>query len=57
MKMFIKKYLGIYLNAAIDQLKADMINYVTTIAATGRQLKQSVKVFHSFALYLLLHSS
>ena len=28
--------------------------FSSTIAETGKQLKQSVKVFHSFILYLLL---
>ena len=31
--------------------------FSSTIAATGKQLKQSVKVFHSFILYLLLPAS
>ena len=31
--------------------------FSSTMAATGRQLKQSVKVFHNLMLYLLLHSS
>ena len=31
--------------------------FSSMIAAIGRQLKQSVKVFQSLMLYLLLHSS
>merc|ERR1719150_3525679 len=31
--------------------------FSSTIAAMGRQLKQSVKVFHNLILYRLLHSS
>ena len=31
--------------------------FSSMIAAMGKQLKQSVKVFHSLMLYLLLHSS
>jgi len=31
--------------------------FSSIIAAIGKQLKQSVKVFHSLILYLLLHSS
>ena len=31
--------------------------FSSMIAAIGKQLKQSVKVFHSLMLYLLLHSS
>merc|ERR1712012_843121 len=31
--------------------------FSSTMAATGRQLKQSVKVFHNLMLYLRLHSS
>jgi hypothetical protein len=31
--------------------------FSSMIAAIGRQLKQSVKVFHSLMLYLRLHSS
>ena len=31
--------------------------FSSIIAAIGRQLKQSVKVFHNLMLYLLLHSS
>ena len=35
-----------------------MVNiFSSMIAAMGKQLKQSVKVFHSLILYLLLHSS
>lgn len=31
--------------------------FSSIIAAIGKQLKQSVKVFHSLMLYLRLHSS
>ena len=31
--------------------------FSSTMAATGRQLKQSMKVFQSLMLYLRLHSS
>ena len=31
--------------------------FSSTIAATGKQLKQSVKVFHNLMLYLLLPAS
>ena len=31
--------------------------FSSIMAAMGRQLKQSVNVFHNFILYLLLHSS
>ena len=31
--------------------------FSSMMAAIGKQLKQSVKVFHSLMLYLLLHSS
>jgi len=39
------------------QLNTQTVTFSSMRAATGRQLKQSVKIFQSRMLYRLLHSS
>lgn len=37
--------------------KSNRLEFYSPMAATGKQLKQSVNVFHNLMLYRLLHSS